>query len=98
MHQRKRPGRLVFAAYLSCAWIAIFMAVPLVSALEPASGGASRDAFAEADANRDNFLSAAEAARVDGLSSVFARADVDGDERLSRGEFRIALAYRSGRQ
>jgi hypothetical protein len=74
------------------------MAAPLVSALEPASSGAGRtNSFLDADVDRDGYVSAAEAARLSGLSSVFARADANADERLNRAEFYRALGYRSGR-
>lgn len=33
----KRPGRSLFMMFLGTAWAAIFMAAPLVSALEPAA-------------------------------------------------------------
>jgi hypothetical protein len=98
MRQRRTQGRQLFLAYLCCAWIAILMAAPLVSALEPASAGASRgSSFLDADANGDGYVSPAEAARVAGLSPFFSRADANADERLNRAEFYRALAYRSGR-
>jgi hypothetical protein len=98
MKSRQRQGRSIFLAYLCCAWVAILMAAPLVSALEPASGGSSGpDPFREADANRDGLVSPAEAARVPGLSSIFERADANRDERLDRIEFRRALGLRDGR-
>lgn len=100
MRRHNRTGRQLFLAYLCCAWVAILMAAPLVSALEPASAGASRppiEPFAEADANRDGVVSAAEAARVSGLSAYFALADENGDEKLDRAEYRRALVLRSGR-
>ncbi len=99
MPYRKTHGRQLFLAYLCSAWVAILMAPPLVSALEPASGGASRpDAFREADGDRDGFVSSVEAARVSGLSSLFAIADGDGDGRLGRREFRYAIDLREGRR
>jgi hypothetical protein len=99
MPHRKRHGRQLFLAYLCSAWVAILMAPPLVSALEPASGGASRpEPFREADVDGDGFVSAVEAARVSGLSSIFAIADADGDGRLGRREFRYAIGLRDGRR
>ena len=98
MRYRRSQGRRLFLAYLCCAWVAILMAAPLVSALEPASAGASRNAFLDADADGDSYVSPAEAARIAGLSSVFGRADANADERLNRVEFYRALAYRGGRQ
>jgi hypothetical protein len=41
MKARSRPGRSIFFGYMAFAYVAIFMAVPLVSALEPASAGRS---------------------------------------------------------
>lgn len=98
MQRRKRQGRQLFLGYLCAAWTAIFLAAPLVVALESASAGAGRaDAFREADADRNGVLSPAEAARVPGLSSVHARADFNGDGDLDRFEFRRAIALRDGR-
>ncbi len=97
MQHRKRQGRQLFLAYLCAAWAAIFLAAPLVAALEPASSGGGRaDAFRAADADGDGIVSPAEAARVPGLSSVHARADVNADGNLNRAEFRRALALRDG--
>jgi hypothetical protein len=97
MRYQKRPGRQLFLAYLCCAWVAILMAAPLVFALEPSSAGAgARDAFLEADANRDGAVSAAEAARLSGLSTYFARADANADEKLDRAEFQAAIRMRNG--
>lgn len=99
MPYRKRHGRQLFLAYLFSAWVAVLMAAPLVSALEPASAGGSRPGlFQEADANGDGYVSAVEAARVSGLSSAFAIADANGDGRLSRREFRYAIDLRDGRR
>jgi hypothetical protein len=97
MRPRRRQGRQIFLAYLCCAWVAILMAAPLVSALEPASAGASRNSFLDADADGDGYVSPAEAARISGLAPYFSRADANADERLNRAEFYRALAYRSGR-
>jgi hypothetical protein len=99
MRRQNRLGRQLFLAYLCCAWVAILMAAPLVSALEPASAGASRplEPFGEADANGDGVVSAAEAARISGLSAYFALADANGDEKLDRLEYRRAIVLRSGR-
>ena len=98
MGTARRQGRQLFFAYLCCAWVAILMAAPLVSALEPATAGASRaDAFREADADGDGRVSPAEAARIRGLSTFYERADANGDGLLSRHEFRRALALRDGR-
>ena len=99
MRRRNSLGRQLFLAYLCCAWVAILMAAPLVSALEPASAGAGRpvDLFREADADTDGLVSAVEAARVSGLSAFFAQADRNGDEKLDRAEFRRAVALRGGR-
>lgn len=99
MPYRKKQGRQLFLAYLCSAWVAILMAAPLVSALEPASSGASRpDAFRAADADRDGFVSPVEAARVSGLSFAFSLADADRDGRLGPREFRYALDLRDGRR
>lgn len=99
MQHRKRQGRQLFLAYLCAAWAAIFLAAPLVAALEPASAGASgAGAFREADADGDGIVSPAEAARVPGLSSVHARADANADGDLDRAEFRRALTLRDGRR
>jgi len=97
MQHRKRQGRQLFLAYLCAAWTAIFLAAPLVVALEPASAGAGADAFREADSDRSGALSPAEAARVPGLSAVHARADRNADGDLDRFEFLRALALRDGR-
>lgn len=98
MPYQKRQGRQLFLGYLCFAWVAILMAAPLVSALEPASAGATRaDAFREADGNGDGYISPAEAARVPGLSAVYERADGNRDGLLNRHEFQRALALRDGR-
>lgn len=98
MRPRRRQRRQIFLAYLCFAWVAILMAAPLVSALEPASAGAGRGgSFLDADADGDGYVSPAEAARISGLAPYFTRADANADERLNRAEFYRALAYRSGR-
>src|SRR4051812_38273433 len=104
----RRPGRTAFAVYLCAAYMAIFLAVPLVSALEPAakaqqargpsaSTGSSavserRHSFDECDRNRDGWLDKSEAASVPGLSANFERVDLNKDGRLDRGEFEKALS------
>lgn len=99
MSYRKRQGRQIFLAYLCCAWVAVLMAAPLVSALEPASAGGSRpSAFRDADADGDGFVSGLEAARLSGLATAFSIADGNGDGRLDRREFRYALDLRDGRR
>jgi hypothetical protein len=98
MGYRKRPGRQLFLTYLCCAWVAVLMAAPLVSALEPASAGATRaDAFRQVDGDGDGYVSPAEAARIAGLSPFYERADGNRDGRLNRHEFRAALSLRDGR-
>lgn len=90
---RPRPGRSLFLAYLCCSFVAVLLAAPLLSAVEPASAGASREGltFGQADRNADGFVDAREARTVPGLTAAFGRADANADGRLDQVEFARAL-------
>lgn len=94
---RPRPGRSLFLAYLCCSLVAVLLAAPLLSAVEPASAGASRDGaltFARADRNADGYVDAREAQAVPGLAAAFAQADANADGRLDQIEFAKAPVRR----
>ena len=72
----------------------MLLAVPLVSAMEPASGGATamrKPTFDWVDRNHDGTVSRLESAAVRGLVTRYSQADLDGDGRLDRVEFDQAL-------
>jgi hypothetical protein len=95
MKYSPRQGRTLFLAYLCCAGVAVLLAAPLLSAVEPASVGASRsriETFERADRNRDGYVDKAEAAAVRGLPARFAQADSNSDGRLDQVEYARALA------
>lgn len=86
----------MFLAFLCSAWVLVLMAAPLVSALEPASAGASREGprFAAVDRDRDGYVSRREAAAVEGLARNLSRADLNFDGRLDQVEYARALGMR----
>ena len=95
MNPGLRQGRTLFLSYLCCAWVAVLLAIPLASAMEPASGGATRlraPTFEWVDRDRDGSVSRLESAAVRGLLTKYSQADEDGDGRLDRAEFARALA------
>lgn len=95
MNPALRQGRTLFLAYLCCAWAAVLLAIPLASAMEPASGGATRlraPTFDWVDRDHDGFVGRLESAAVRGLLTRYSQADADGDGRLDRAEFAQALA------
>ena len=91
---RPRPARTLFLAYLCCSLVAVLLAAPLLSAVEPASAGASREGamtFGRADRNGDGYVDAREARAIPGLPAAFAQADANVDGRLDQVEFARAL-------
>ena len=95
MNPGLRQGRTLFLAYLGCAWVAVLLAIPLASAMEPASGGASRmraPTFEWVDRDHDGSVSRLESAAVRGLLTRYSQADANGDGQLDRAEFTEALA------
>lgn len=89
-----RQGRTLFLTYLCSAWVAVLLAIPLASAMEPASGGATRTrvpTFEWVDRDHDGSVSRLESAAVRGLITRYSQADADGDGRLDRAEFAQAL-------
>jgi len=104
---RRRRGRTAFALYLCALSFAIFLAAPLVGALEPAAKAQQARAtssasvgssavtglrsFDECDRNRDGFLDKSESASVPGLSANFERVDLNKDGKLDREEFQKAV-------
>ncbi|HEX7250384.1 MAG TPA: EF-hand domain-containing protein [Burkholderiales bacterium] len=89
-----RQGRTLFLTYLCCAWVAVLLAIPLASAMEPASGGATRlpaPAFEWVDRDHDGTVSRLESAAVRGLLTRYSQADLDGDGRIDRAEYVQAM-------
>lgn len=95
MKYQPRQGRTLFLACLCCAGLAVLLAAPLLSAVEPASAGGSRPrvaTFERVDRNRDGYVDKAESSAVHGLPARFAQADLNADGRLDQVEYARALA------
>lgn len=90
MKARSRPGRSIFLAYMAFAYVAIFMSVPLVSALEPAASGRSAPVQSkpEPSASAGNSAAAAMAAAIPERSAPpdFQQADRNHDGRVDKSE------------
>jgi hypothetical protein len=97
MKARSRPGLSIFLGYMAFAYVALFMAVPLVSALEPASAGrsspkadpgASAGNSAAPSASAGNSAAAAMAAAIPEHSAPpnFQQADRNHDGRVDKSE------------
>ncbi len=100
MRQKLRPQRNVFLLFLGATFVALMMALPLVTAQtqpqeqKPAPQAAQQPApqldhpgFEQADRNKDGQLDKSEAGVVPGLSANFERADRNRDGKLDRAEF-----------
>ena len=84
----------MFLAYVCFSFVAVLMAAPLLMAVEPASGGGSRErpvTFGWTDRNGDGFVDAQEARAIPGLAAALEPADANGDGRLDQVEFARAL-------
>ena len=99
MRQNLRPQRNVFLLFLGATFVALMMALPLVTAQtqpqekqepKPAPQAAQQldhPGFEQADRNKDGQVDKSEAGVVPGLSANFERADRNRDGKLDRGEF-----------
>ena len=101
MRQNLRPQRNVFLLFLGATFVALMMALPLVTAQtqppqeekQPAPQTAQQPqqldhpGFEQADRNKDGYLDKSEAGVVPGLSANFERADRNRDGKLDRAEF-----------
>jgi hypothetical protein len=100
MRQNLRPQRNVFLLFLGATFVALMMALPLVTAQtqppeqKPAPQAAQQPApqldppgFEQADRNKDGQVDKSEAGVVPGLSANFERADRNRDGKLDRAEF-----------
>jgi hypothetical protein len=100
MRQNLRPQRNVFLLFLGATFVALMMALPLVTAQtkpeeqKPAPQAAQQPGpqldhpgFEQADRNKDGLVDKSEAGVVPGLSANFERADRNRDGKLDRGEF-----------
>ena len=98
MRQNLRPQRNVFLLFLGATFVALMMALPLVTAQtreqkqeqKPAPQAAQQldhPGFEQADRNKDGQVDKSEAGVVPGLSANFERADRNRDGKLDRAEF-----------
>jgi Ca2+-binding EF-hand superfamily protein len=98
MRQNLRPQRNVFLLFLGATFVALMMALPLVTAqtqeqkqeqkpVPQAAQQLDHPGFEQADRNKDGQVDKSEAGVVPGLSANFERADRNRDGKLDRGEF-----------
>ena len=93
--KRLREQRSAFLAFMVLALVYLLAGLPIVyrslalNAVYASSHGLP--AFATLDRNHDGYVDSSEAASWSAYSGAFAWADVNGDGRLTRAEYRAAV-------
>lgn len=93
--KRLREQRSAFLVFMILALVYLLAGLPIVYrglALHAAHASSQRvPAFATLDRNHDGYVDSSEAASWSAYSGAFARADLDGDGRLTPAEYRAAV-------
>ena len=93
--KRLREKRSAFLAFMILALVYLLAGLPIVYrslALHAAHATAHAvPAFTTLDRNHDGYVDSSEAAAWSGYSGAFARADLNGDGRLTPAEYRAAM-------
>ena len=100
--KRLREQRSAFLAFMILALVYLLAGLPIVYrglALQAAHAmPRGLPTFATLDRNHDGYVDSSEAAAWSAYSGAFARADLNGDGRLSPAEYRAAMNRLSSRK